>query len=155
MCTTLYFYFYVDYSVLRTKNLVFIHHHTVYPLYPFLLPACPYPYPLVKLLLCSLYQHVYFCLVCFIHLFWFFCLFFIFHIGVKSYSVFVWLISFSIIPSRSIHFVTNGKISTFLRLSSIPLCMYVCIYIYICVCVCVYVYIHTTPFLSIYLLMDT
>ena len=36
---------------------------------------------------------------------------------------FVWLISLRIIPSRSIHIVANGRISFFLWLSSIPLCL--------------------------------
>ena len=35
MCTTLYFYFCIAYSMLTTKNLVSIHHHTVNPFYPF------------------------------------------------------------------------------------------------------------------------
>ena len=39
--------------------------------------------------------------------------------------VFVWLISLNIIPSKSIHVVTNSKICVFLQLSSIPLCIYI------------------------------
>ena len=39
--------------------------------------------------------------------------------------VFVWLYSLSIMPSRSIHVVTNGKISFFSWLSNIPLWIYV------------------------------
>ena len=42
--------------------------------------------------------------------------------------VFFWLISSSVIPSQSMHVAANGKISVFLCLSSIPLC--------VCVCVC-------------------
>ena len=51
--------------------------------------------------------------------------------------VFLWVISLSIIPSKFIHVVANGKISFFLWLSSIPL--------YIC----------TTAPLSTHLLMGT
>ena len=46
---------------------------------------------------------------------------------------FLWLISLSIIPSRSMHVVAKGKISFFLWLSHIHVCMCVCE----CVCVCV------------------
>ena len=35
MCTTLYFYFCVPYSLPTTKNLVSVHHHAVDPFYPF------------------------------------------------------------------------------------------------------------------------
>ena len=61
--------------------------------------------PLWWLPVCSLYLWVCFYLV----------LFFIFHIQVKSYGIClsVWLISLSIILSRSIHVVVNGKISFF------------------------------------------
>ena len=45
MCTTLCFYFCVTYSMLTTKNLVSIHHHTVDPFYPFHPPPPP-PLPL-------------------------------------------------------------------------------------------------------------
>ena len=41
--------------------------------------------------------------------------------------VFFWL---SITPSSSIHRVTNGKSSSFLWLSSISLCVYVCMYVH-------------------------
>ena len=44
--------------------------------------------------------------------------------------VFLWLISLSIVHSRSTHIVANGKISCFLWLSNIPLCIYVCVCIY-------------------------
>lgn len=49
----------------------------------------------------------------------------------KSYDSYLSLTdtSFSIIPSRSMHIVTNGKISLFLWLSNIPLSVW-------CVCVC-------------------
>ena len=51
--------------------------------------------------------------------------------------VFLWLISLSIIISRSIHTALSGRISFFLWLNNIPL------------------YIYTTSALSIHLLMDT
>ena len=52
ICTTLYFYSCIPYSVPTTKNLVSIHHHTVDPLYPFHHP-CPTPPPLVTTTLIS------------------------------------------------------------------------------------------------------
>ena len=59
--------------------------------------------------------------------------------------VFLWLTSFSVIISGSVHIAENGIISFFSWLSSIPVC--------VCVCVCVCVY--TTSSLSIHLSMDT
>ena len=50
----------------------------------------------------------------------------------------VWLISLSMIPSRSIHIVAKGKILFFTVAEAYSI-----------------VYIHTTSFLSIYLLMDS
>ena len=50
-----------------------------------------------------------------------FVLFFRFYILVQYLSFASWLISLSIIPSRSIHTVLNGKISYFLWLSEFPL----------------------------------
>ena len=47
--------------------------------------------------------------------------------------VFLWLISISIIPSKSIHVVTNGNVSFFFMTS-------ILLYIYICVCICIYTY---------------
>ena len=44
MCTKLCFYFCIHYSMLTTKNLVSILHHTVDPLYPFHPPPQP-PFP--------------------------------------------------------------------------------------------------------------
>ena len=52
--------------------------------------------------------------------------------------VFVWLISLSIIHSKSIHVVANSKIWFFLWLSSIPLHVCVCV----CMCVCIHIFIH-------------
>ena len=70
----------------------FIHHHIVNTFCPFCLPflsvVCTYM----------------FVLVWFVHLFEYFCLFFIFCIWAKSYDICLfsmWLISLSIIPSRS------------------------------------------------------
>ena len=57
--------------------------------------------------------------------------------------VFVLLILLSTTFSRSIHVASDGRISFFLWLSSIPL--HVCIYIDICICTSLF----------IYLLMDT
>ena len=52
--------------------------------------------------------------------------------------VFLWLISLSIMPSRSIHVARVGKISFFLWLNNIPLwCVCVCV----CVCVCTHTHI--------------
>ena len=72
-----------------------------------------------------------FVLVWFVH--WLCLVVFLYSTWVKSYSIcLLHLISLSIIPSRSIHVVTNGKISLFILLSSILLC--------VCVCMCVYTY---------------
>ena len=81
MCTTLYFYFCIHYSVLTTKNFVSIHHHKVDPLYPLHPPLIPSP--LVATALFSVSTCLFlFGLVCsFIYLF------FKFHIWVKSYSI--------------------------------------------------------------------
>ena len=49
------------------------------------------------------------------------------HIWYLSFSV--WLISLSIISSKSIHVVTDGKISFFSWLSNVPLCVCVSMYI--------------------------
>ena len=51
------------------------------------------------------------------------------------HTVFVWLISLSIMLSEFFHVVANGKI-LFVWMSSIPLCVYVCV----CACTCVHVY---------------
>ena len=48
----------------------------------------------------------------------------------------IWFILLSIMLLRSIHVVTNGKISLFLWLNNIPVC--------VCVCVCHIFYIHST-----------
>ena len=50
------------------------------------------------------------------------------------------LISLSIIPFRSIHIVVNGKISSFFRLSNIPVCM--CFYV--CACLSHIFFIHSS-----------
>ena len=66
------------------------------------------------------------------------------------FSFFLCLISLSIIPSRSIHVVTNKKISPFFF--NWKVFDYRCV----CTCVCIYmhIYIHTIS-LSIHLLIDT
>ena len=43
MCTTLYFYFCIHYSVLATQSLVSIRHHAVDPLHSFSPPHTPFP----------------------------------------------------------------------------------------------------------------
>ena len=77
----------------------------------FMYPFCPRLWPPLfwQSLLYYLVLHVSFCLVWFIHLF---CLFLFSHKSVIL-SSFVWLISFSEIPSRFIHVVANVKISSF------------------------------------------
>ena len=86
----------------------------------------------------SLYVWVCFCFTLFVHLFCFL---------VSTYkwdhgeSVFLWFISLSIIPSRSIHVATNGMLLCFLW-QVIFHCVYICIYIY------------TTSTLSIHLSVD-
>ena len=68
----------------------------------------------------------------FCYVYWF--VFFFFYI--PHLSKIIWYLAFSdlfhlvLIPSRSIHVVTNGKISSFLCLSSIPLCVckHACVY---------------------------
>ena len=52
---TLYFNFYVHYSMLNTKSLVSIHHHTVNTLYSF----CPPPFPLVNTAVFLCLSHVF------------------------------------------------------------------------------------------------
>ena len=83
-------------------------------------------------------------LLCYIHSF----IFCIPHMNdiIQYLSFFVWLISLSIIFSKSIHIASNGRISFFLCLSNILLCVYININIYI------YIYIYTTSSLSTHML---
>ena len=89
----LYFYLYIQYNMLTTKN-----HHTVDTLYlpPTILSI--YVFGLVCSLFCS------FGFVCYIP-----------HRGKITWylSFSIWLISLNLIPSSFIHVVTNGKISSF------------------------------------------
>ena len=123
MCTTSYFYFCVHYSVLTTKNLVSICRCTVDPLYPFHPSPIPTPSPLVTTTLFSVSTYlVLFDLVCSFILF-------VLHIPHMSEIIWylsfsIWLISLSIIPSRSIYAVANGKISSFLFFFFIYLFIY-------------------------------
>ena len=96
------------------------------PLIP--LPLCCsslLPSPHWVSLVCSLYLWVCFFFVIFTSLMYFL------DSSYKWYHTvfFFWLISLIIIPSRSIHVVANGRISFSLCLSSIPLCVCVCIFI--------------------------
>ena len=52
-------------------------------------------------------------------------------------------ISLSVMPSRSIHVATNGRISFFLMLNNIPLCICLSIYTRICLYIHIYIYIYT------------
>ena len=107
MCATLYFYFYIPYSVLISQNLVSIHCPTVDPLYPFHLPPYLFPSGNHFSVLCV---YVSTCLFLFA-LFIYFCLFvlYISHMSeiIWYLSSSIWLTSLSIIPSKSIHFVAN------------------------------------------------
>ena len=104
---------------------------------PFPILPCPYYYFFPCMSVC-------FYLVWFIHLFCFISfLYSTYELNHKEFF-FIWLISLSIVPSRSIC-VANGKILPFWWLSSIPLCVHVC--------VCLYTY--TTSSLSIHSLMGT
>ena len=96
MCTTLYFFFCIHYTVFTTKNL---HQHTVDPIYPFCPPLHPFPSGTSTLFSVSM------CLLLF-GLFCSFILVFCFYIPHMSeiiwyLSFFIWLISLSIILSRS------------------------------------------------------
>ena len=52
----------------------------------------------------------------------------------------------SLILSRSIRVVTNGKISLFLA-ANIPLCIHIKYITYICICMYIYVYIYTYTYI--------
>ena len=121
MCTTLYFYFCIHYRVLTTKNLVSIHDHTVDPLYPFCPPLCPFPF-------CNHYSVL--CIYLFVFVWFALFIYFVLCVCVcvcVCLFLCLSLILFCITPSRPIH-AANGKTSSFLRLSNIPL--------RICECVC-------------------
>ena len=53
---------------------------------------------------------------------------------------FTWLISFSIIASRSIHFVTDGRIS-FFYMAELFSVIYICVCVYVCMCIHTHIYI--------------
>ena len=101
----------------------------------------PFLYPLPcgnHLLVLCLYDSV--CFVVFIHLFWY-----LDSTCKWNHIIFVFLhptISFSIISSRSIHVVADGKITFFFMVEQYSV-MCVCI----CMCVvCVYIYIPYPPY---------
>ena len=95
-------------------------HHQKFSFYlsPYIWPPLPIsPFPnLPTLLVTSTLFSVSMCSFCVL----FVCLL-IFHIFIQYLSFFICIISHSIIPSRSIHVVTSGKISYFLWLTIIPL----------------------------------
>ena len=123
------------YSMLTTEHyLVSICHHTVDSLYPFNPPA-HYPFPSDNHY--SVHCFYGFVFVLFAHsLCVFVCLVFIFHVNeiLQNLSFSVWLISLSIISSRCIHVVADGKISSFYG---------------------IYIYVWTISSLSIHPLMGT
>ena len=94
--------------MLATKNLVSISHHIVhYPFHP-----SPQTLPLVTttVSLVSMCSFVFFLLIYFPHM-----------SEIIWHLIFsIWVIWLSIIPSRSIHVVSNGKISSFF-ISHLPL----------------------------------
>ena len=105
-----------------TKNLVSIPHRMVDPLYP----RCP-PLTPSSLVTTTLFS-VTTCLFLFGLLCSFIFGFSLFAVYIQCMSVIIryltfsaWPISLSIVPSRPIHVVPNGKISSFLWLSCIPL----------------------------------
>ena len=66
----------------------------------------------------------------------------------KYLSFSVQLTSLSIIPSRSIHVVTNGKNSFFLWLSNFPLYIYIYISIYLYLSISIYIYTYIYIYIS-------
>ena len=121
MYISLYSDFWWHYSMLTHKSLVSIHHCTADPLYSFCPPSTPFLSGDYQSVLCFF---VFF--FCFIYLFIYLFIFNIPHgseiIWYLSFSI--WLISLSVIPSNSFNIIANGKISSFLWPSSIPLCVY-------------------------------
>ena len=56
----------------------------------------------------------------------------------QYWPLYVLPVSFSIMLSRFIHVVADGKVSLFLRLNDIPVyILCVCVFVCVCVCVCV------------------
>ena len=77
--------------------------------------------PLWQQPVCPLYLSLCFCFVMFVHLFCF--LDYTYNEIIQYFSFFAWLISLSIISSRFIHVVPNGKISLFFK-TNFSLSMY-------------------------------
>ena len=117
MWMTLHSYSCLHCSMLTTKNLVSIYHHTVDHLCPF---HSPHPFFFSSNHLC-IYV---FGFVWFVHLFYFVYIPYMSEI-MWCLSFSIWFISLSIILLRSIYMVANGKIPSFLWLSSIPLCIFI------------------------------
>ena len=70
---------------------------------------------------------------------------------IEYLSFFVWLILLSIIPSRSIQIVTNGRISVLLEAEySSTVCMYMCVRVYACIRVYVYICVVHVKYLLIF-----
>ena len=116
--------------------------HTVYPLCSSLSLLIPYHSLsfLSSMVTAGLFPMSLFLFGIYIHLYYFLDSTYKWY---QTVFVFVLLILLSIIFSRSIHVASDGRISFFLWLSSIPL--HVCIYIHIYICTSLF----------IYLLMDT
>ena len=115
---TLHSYSCLHCSMLTTKNLVSIYHiYTVDHLCPF---HSPHPFFFSSNHLC-IYV---FDFVLFVNLFYFVYIPYMSEI-MWCLSFSIWFISLSIILLKSIYMVANGKIPSFLWLSSIPLCIFI------------------------------
>ena len=105
----------------------------------------PFPSCSCQSLLC-IYELGFYC--CFVLFCWFWFLDSTYKWNHMVFVFLVWLISLSIMPSRSIHVLQMARFQYLLWLSGIIFCVYIYIYIYtyihkmyIYVCVCVSVYI--------------
>ena len=112
---TLHSYSCIHCSMFTTKNLVSIYHYTVDHPCPF---CSPYPFSSSNHLCIYVFGFVWF-----VHLFYFM---YIPHMSeiIWQLPFSIWFISLSIILLRPIYMVANGKIPSFIWLSSIPLCIF-------------------------------